>query len=109
VRRVTLGDHLDASVRVTKDTVEEALRDALRAQELLNVPAFRWWRNRIEKEVEKYYKKLAYSDGQMEQFHKRRGMVQGIEQMFRALDELASHVEAHETRLKEYANARKQA
>jgi hypothetical protein len=98
---ISLAEHLD-NVPVPEETVEEALRSALRAWELVNYQPMAWWRKRVKEGLDRNYRRLVYKDTELSTLRRRQGIIQGIEQIFAELDELAARVEPLQEKLKEY-------
>lgn len=85
-----------------RETVEEAARNAFRAQALLDNEHFQWWRARVEAYVKDQYRQLAHGDATSLTLRQRRGIIQGVEKVLVELDTLASQLPRLQERLREY-------
>jgi hypothetical protein len=85
----------------TEEQLMTALKDAIRARNLLENEDFLWWIGKLEEGAERHQKKLVHDDEPMH-FYRRQGTIKAV---VKGLDELrlrAAQVEAIEERLKLY-------
>ncbi len=102
---ISLKEELEAAT--SQETLEKRLRTASKARELLEVPLFQWWRGSVEAGLKTDLRKLVYSDVETSTIFRRKGIIQGIEQLFKRLDVLSQQVEPLMEQIKEYENVRK--
>ncbi len=82
--------------------LEEALRNAIRADRLVNNPDFRWWREGyLELERQRAGTKLDAAVDHPNQANVYRGIRKGIEKVLKGLDVLAARKTFLEERLNE--------
>lgn len=90
-----------------RETVEEAAKNAYRAQQLLENTNFIWWRSRVDAYVKKNYKTLALGDHKHETLREVRGRIQSIEKVLLELDQMAENLPRLQERLRELDERRK--
>lgn len=87
------------------ETLEEALRNAIRADRLVNDPDFQWWRHKyLDVEVVRAGEKLDAAVDNANYSNLCRGIRKGLRKALRGLDFMASR----KAELEELVNARRQ-
>jgi len=98
---ISLGLNQSPFQEPTEEQLRRRLADASKARNLLDNSDFQWWVETLRKGAERHKSKLVYLDEEPARYHKRRGIVQGVEKELDALRILASAIEDIEARLKE--------
>ena len=86
---------------------EEDLRKKLvksaKARNILEFEDFRWWvENVLDKRTDTQIAALVWKDEEPKEYHKRRGLIQGISKVLQELRKDASNVEDLERKLQDY-------
>lgn len=92
---------------LSRETIEEAAKNAYKAQQLLENTYFTWWRERLDGYLKKQYTSLALGDHKDEIIREFRGRIQSLEKVLTELDLMAQNLPRLQERLRELDDRRK--
>jgi len=87
----------------SEEAIRKNLVKAAKARNILEFEDFRWWvENVLDKRSDTQLAALVWKDEDPKEYHKRRGIIQGISKVLQELRRDASEVENLERKLQDY-------